>query len=415
MWTASEPASLEHSLLSVIGGIDADPIGPIQSAQISGLPTSFDETQFENRLQAMIGQARQPDLIEDSASAIPDIADPSAQSDPLTGLGASDALVANKVAPPDDPGVGRFRVADGYGTLDAAAAVAAATGRASLAPVSGNYSWNNDLINAPEAWANGITGQGVVVAVVDSGVDYTHSDLDQSIWRNTDEIANNGIDDDGNGYIDDVRGWDFVGGDRNPMDVDGHGTHVAGTVAAERNGTGITGVAYGAQIMPVRVLGADGSGSIRDVAQGIRYAADNGADVINLSLGSEFYTPVLENAMRYATQQGAILVSASGNSGLDSPDYPAQFATELGISVGAISRSGQVTGFSNGAGYDSSLRHVVAPGANIRSTVPGEGYANFNGTSMATPHVAGTVALMLSANPNLTPNQVRDMVIDAAA
>ncbi|MGF1512332.1 MAG: S8 family peptidase [Elainellaceae cyanobacterium] len=303
-----------------------------------------------------------------------------------------------------------FSAADGYGFVDAAAAVAATSRLQPRAIANGRQSWNNSLINAPEVWANGITGQGTVVAVIDSGVDLTHPDLNQNLWRNRGEIAGNGIDDDGNGYVDDVRGWDFIGGDNRPLDLNGHGTHVAGTIAAENNGLGVTGVAYGADIMPIRVLDADGAGSINAIAAGIRYAADNGADVINLSLGGDAYTPLLDTAVRYAARQGAVVVSAAGNSGLAQPGYPAQFATASGLSVGAVDYNQRLAGFSNRAGSNPQLRHVVAPGVNVTSTVPG-GYGSLSGTSMAAPHVSGVVALMLSANPSLTPAQVREIIV----
>ena len=179
----------------------------------------------------------------------------------------------------------------------------------------GGNSWGLDRIGAPEAWAMGYRGQGTVVAVLDTGVDWTHSDLNDNIWINTDEIAGNGIDDDRNGYIDDVRGWDFANRDNNPNDVQGHGTHVAGTIAAEANNIGISGVAPDAKIMAVKVLGDDGSGYITDIAAGIRYAVDNGAHVINMSLGGGGVNPTINSAIQYATSRGSLVVMAAGNSG----------------------------------------------------------------------------------------------------
>ena len=158
---------------------------------------------------------------------------------------------------------GVFNTNYGYGLVNANAAVSRTLNRSSLfpdVPNLGGNNWGRDLINAPEVWNQNITGNGIVVAVVDTGVDYNHPDLDSNIWRNAGEIPGNGIDDDRNGFIDDIRGWDFVSNDNNPMDLDfdGHGTHVAGAIAAERNDFGITGVAYNAKIMPVRVLPAFG-------------------------------------------------------------------------------------------------------------------------------------------------------------
>jgi trimeric autotransporter adhesin len=310
-----------------------------------------------------------------------------------------------------------FNSTYGYGLANAAVAVARALGQttpfANVADLGGN-NWGNDLVNAPEAWARGYRGQGIIVAVIDTGVDYNHADLDANIWTNTREIAGNGIDDDRNGYIDDVRGWDFVQGDNDAMDQDGHGTHVAGTIAGENNGVGNTGVAYGARIMPVRVLGPNG-GSFTDIARGIRYAVDNGARVLNLSLGGGSGSPETDAAIAYAAQRGAIVVMASGNEGAASPAYPARIATTTGIAVGAVDRFKQAATFSNAAGTNSAMQYVVAPGVDVFSAQLGGGYRLLNGTSMATPHVAGVAALMLSANPNLTAAQVRSILTSTAS
>lgn len=302
----------------------------------------------------------------------------------------------------------------GYGLVNAAAVVAQVTQQSPYAnvPNLGGNSWNLDLVNAPEVWAQGFTGEGVVVAVVDTGVDYTHPDLDANIWVNSGEVAGNGIDDDGNGYIDDVRGWDFANNDNTPLDLNGHGTHVAGTIAAENNGTGSIGVAYNARIMPVRVLDADGGGTLSNVAAGIRYAANNGARVINLSLGGG-YSDEVASAVQYAAERGAIVVMASGNEFSASPGFPANLATQWGIAVGAVNINSQLANFSNDAGL-LAVNYVVAPGVDIYSTLPTNGYENSSGTSMATPHVAGVVALMLSGRPTLTTEQAISALTNTA-
>ncbi|MBD2329109.1 S8 family peptidase [Alkalinema sp. FACHB-956] len=308
-----------------------------------------------------------------------------------------------------------FSPVAGYGVVDAGAAVASSIGQSPFPEVSnlGGVAWGEDLVNAPEAWARGYTGQNVVVAVIDTGVDYTHPDLENNIWYNSSEIFGNGIDDDRNGYIDDVMGWDFVNGDNSPMDEDNHGTHVAGTIAAANNGFGVTGVAYNARIMPIRVLDQNGQGASDVVALGIRYAANNRANVINLSLGGS-YSQAIIDAIQYATQLGSIVIMSAGNDAASQPGYPAAIATQVGIAVGAIDQNLNLGDFSNLAGTDPSMAYVVAPGVNVYSTVPGGRYAAFNGTSMAAPHVSGVAALMLSANPNLTPAQVRQIIIDTA-
>ncbi|MFM2063682.1 MAG: hypothetical protein RLZZ507_3353 [Cyanobacteriota bacterium] len=314
----------------------------------------------------------------------------------------------------------------GYGLVNAASAVARAIGQttpfANVADLGGN-NWGNDIVNAPEAWARGYTGQGIVVAVIDSGVDINHSDLRDNIWRNTGEIVGNGIDDDRNGYIDDVNGWNF-GSNQNNNNVlpgttsqgQGHGTHVAGTIAASNNGIGVTGVAHQARIMAIRMGDVDDQGRFTNagsLATAIRYAVNNGANVINMSLGWTD-SQELRDALAYAASRNVITVSAAGNSSLSSPGTPAQYATQYGLSVGAVDINRTIANFSNRAGSNSAMQHVVAPGVNIYSTTPGNTYGFSSGTSMAAPHVAGVVALMLSANRNLTHAQVREILTSSA-
>lgn len=310
-----------------------------------------------------------------------------------------------------------FDPVDGYGLVNAAAAVSRGIG--SPVPFADvldtNYPWELNATNVPEVWTQGFTGEGVVVAVLDSGVDYTHPDLDSRIWQNIDEIPANGIDDDRNGYTDDIIGWDFLNNNGFPMDFDGHGTHVAGIVAAEANEFGVTGVAPNAQIMPIRVM-ADDLGSLNSIASGIYYAVNNGADVINMSLG--FYddyndlTP-LQQAVQFATENGVVVVSSTGNQDRFSPLYPAGYATDWGIAVGASNINNQFADFSNHAGY-TPLDYVVAPGVEVYSTIPYNGYSLADGTSMAAPHVAGIAALMLSANPNLTVGEIEQILTQTA-
>jgi subtilisin family serine protease len=197
------------------------------------------------------------------------------------------------------------------------------------------------------------------------------------------------------------------------MDDNGHGTHVAGTIAAENNGFGVTGVAYSAKIMPVKVLGGDGSGSYDAIASGIRYAANNGAQVINLSLGGSASSSLIADAVRYALGKGSVVVMAAGNEGRSQPSFPANLARTSGIAVGAIDRSDRLASFSNRAGRQIN-DYLVAPGVSIRSTTPNNTYSTFSGTSMATPHVSGVVALLLSANPNLKPAEVETILVQTA-
>ena len=350
-------------------------------------------------------------------------------------------LTATPIAPIADPTRARFDATFGFGRANVAAAVALALGASEPLPdipdLAFPYASNArelNAIGAPEAWTHGFTGAGVVVAVLDSGIDLDHPELAANIWRNPGEIPGNGLDDDGNGWIDDVSGYDFADSDADPSPVLGefgfeHGTHVAGTIAAARDGVRfgadgvpyeVNGVAYEAQILPVRVLGGTLGGTPDAIAAGIRYAVDNGADVINLSLGGPFATPVESAALRYAEQNGVVVVSAAGNernAGATQPNFPARLAAtnDVGIAVGAIDTTGRLAGFSNPAGTTlGEYPFVVAPGVNVLSTFPGNNYSFLSGTSMAAPHVSATVALLRQANPTLTPAQIEQILITTA-
>lgn len=308
---------------------------------------------------------------------------------------------------------GGFNSISGYGLVDASAAVAQTINAPTPFPEAFDFNnWDVETINAPEVWNQGYTGQGIVVAVIDSGVDYNHFDLAGNIWTNINEIPNNGFDDDGNGYVDDVRGWDIINNDNDPMDFLGHGTHIAGTIAAQQNGLGITGIAPNAKIMPVKV-GNFETILPNDAAAGIYYAVNNGAHVINMSFGRDFYSPVVNDAIRYATERGVVVVMAAGNDGSSFPEYPANNLQQWGIAVGATDILDRISDFSNRAG-STTLNYVVAPGEDIYSTLPNNDLGNLSGTSMAAPHVAGVAALALSANPFLTPDQVEYMITSTA-
>jgi trimeric autotransporter adhesin len=321
------------------------------------------------------------------------------------------------------PPTSTFNSTFGYGLVNAATAVARSINQSTFSDVAnlGGTNWSNDLVNAPEVWARGYTGQGITVAVIDSGVDINHEDLRGNIWSNVREIAGNGIDDDRNGYIDDINGWNFgVGQNNNNISPgtssNGHGTHVAGTIAARNNGIGVNGVAYNSRIMSIRMGDVNNQGyftNAGNLSLAIRYAVDNGARVINMSLGWSDSTE-LSTALAYAASRNVITVSAAGNGALAAPGNPAKYATDYGISVGAVDSNRFLASFSNRAGTDSRMQHLVAPGVNIRSTLPNNAYAEWGGTSMAAPHVAGVAALMLSANPNLTAEQIRSILTSTA-
>ncbi len=303
-----------------------------------------------------------------------------------------------------------YSASTGYGLIDASKALAVATGVDSLIDVpNADPNWGINQIKAQEAWNAGYTGQGITVAVIDTGVDYTHPDLIDNIWSNTDEVAGNSIDDDGNGFIDDVRGWNFVSNDNTPTDTNGHGTHVAGIIAASSNAIGRTGVAYNSKIMPLKVLG--GGDEWGNVSSAIRYAVDNGARVINMSLGGSTTDQDgrLKESLQYASDRGVIVVSAAGNYSGNSPIMPASYATEWGLAVGATNSNETLANYSNRSGQTEKIAYVTAPGSSASTYLNG-GYKGLSGTSMASPHVAGVVALMLCANPSLTDADIRQIL-----
>jgi subtilisin family serine protease len=260
-----------------------------------------------------------------------------------------------------------------------------------------NQLWGLEKIDADLAWKVNAGSKNSVVAVIDTGIDYNHIDLVSNIWRNSDEIAGNRVDDDGNGLIDDIRGFDFANFDTNPMDDHGHGTHVSGTIGASgNNGIGIVGVSQNVSLMPIKVLGADGSGDSLGVFYAMVYAMQNGADIMNMSLGGYGFSFLNYVAAYWANQEGVILVAAAGNERNNNDsraNYPASFGFDNIISVAASGESDSLASFSN---YGARSVDIVAPGADIYSTVPNNGYTYSSGTSMAAPHIAGACALLLS-------------------
>ncbi len=287
-----------------------------------------------------------------------------------------------------------------------------------------NEQWNLRLINMPEAWAIEQGNPSVTVAVVDSGIATQHPEFRSQLWRNSDEIPNNGADDDNNGYVDDINGWDFSdaptlpgGGDwtvrdNAPEDDTGHGTHVSGIIAAEaNNGIGIAGIAWKCRLMPLRAGFKYGGGEYLqndDLAAAIVYAADNGAHVINMSWGDTVNAFIIEDALEYAYARGCVLVGAAGNSGTLGSYYPAALKTV--ISVAGLGQGKSLYSDSNfGATVD-----IAAPGEEIPSTDIDGGYQNRSGTSMAAAHVSGIAGLLIAANPEYTNTEVQETLIDTA-
>jgi subtilisin family serine protease len=273
-------------------------------------------------------------------------------------------------------------------------------------------------IGMPAAWDVITDTTALIIATLDSGIKRDHLDLRGQLWRNAAEIPDNGLDDDQNGYVDDLNGWHFYhtfsGGQATPgqnadvEDLNGHGTHVAGVIAAAgNNALGVAGIAWHARLMPVRVLDADGLGWESDIIQGLSYATANGARVINMSLGLSTPTPALAAAVARADAQGALIVAAAGNDG-GAVAYPAAYPTVL--SVGASNQADQRASFSaQGARLD-----VLAPGVDILSTWNGVPYFVRSGTSMAAPHVAGVAGLLLAHMPMLSVSQARTCILRSA-
>ncbi len=314
--------------------------------------------------------------------------------------------------------------------------------------------WGLQDIGATAAWRRlGKGSEEVIVAVIDTGVDYTHEDLVDNLWRNTKEIPNNGIDDDGNGYIDDLVGWDFVSNDNKPYDKytapiqlllgggnPGHGTHCAGNVAARGdNGKGIAGVAPNVKIMSLRFISDEGSGTTADAIKAIRYAVDNGARILSNSWGSIGEDPndpdgnkALKDAIQYALDNDVLFVAAAGNGkqgvGYDNdtdsqPAYPASYDHENILSVAALDENDQLGSFSN---WGLRSVDIGAPGVKVFSTVPSSDLytdtvidmlglnITWDGTSMATPHVAGAAALYLSNHPNASFRDMKEAILRSA-
>lgn len=263
-------------------------------------------------------------------------------------------------------------------------------------------------IRATFAWALTTGDAAIRVAVIDTGIDFYHPDLEANVWTNPGEIPGNGLDDDGNGYVDDVHGYDFVSDDSDPMDDQIHGTHVAGTIGAVGNNEiGVTGVCWQTSLMAIKAFNASGEGSLFDVIAGIRYAVVNGARILNASWGQFENSKALAEAIAQARAQGMVIVAAAGNTRSDALSYPAAYPEVL--TVAALDSRDERSIFSSyGPHVDLS-----APGQNILSTVPDNRFEVASGTSMAAPHVAGVAALVLSRHPEFTPVQVEDILRNA--
>lgn len=258
-------------------------------------------------------------------------------------------------------------------------------------------------MDSTHAWSMTTGDPEIVVGVIDTGVDINHPDLINNIWHNLGETPNNGIDDDGNGFIDDVTGWDFYDEDNDVSDTDGHGTHVAGIIAAAgNNATGVTGVAWNALIMPLKHQNDMGVGFTSDAVEALDYATDAGVRITNNSWGHGNSNLSLQSAIQRARDAGSLFVAGAGNDSEDNDSfhhYPSGYDIENIISVAATEFNDTLAFFSN---YGESTVDLGAPGVDIYSTEPGGIYGYREGTSMSTPHVSGTAALLLALDQNAT-------------
>jgi len=243
--------------------------------------------------------------------------------------------------------------------------------------------WGVHRIGADSIWDT-TSGTGVTVAIIDTGIQTNHPDLAGNV----------------------VQGYDFVNDDTNAYDDNGHGTHVAGIVAATQNSAGTVGASYSSKLMPIKVLNSSGNGYLSDVAQGVYYATDNGARVINLSLGTDYDSYTLKNAIQYATNKGVLVVAAAGNDYGSPCSYPAAYSNA--ICVVATDSNNKLASFSNVGG------ELAAPGVSNYSTFLGSTYRTLSGTSMASPHVAGAAATIMSACTTCSTTEVRNILRDTA-
>jgi subtilisin family serine protease len=306
--------------------------------------------------------------------------------------------------------------------LLAAAAAAAALAGAGAAPALAASDpllpdqWalaEPQAIGVQTAWTQS-DGSGVIVAVLDSGVQLDHPDLSGNLWTNPREVPN-GKDDDGNGYVDDIYGANMFTNDGNVSDDEGHGTHVAGIVAAQAgNSIGGSGVAPKARIMAVKVLDANRSGNSTLLARGIRYAVDMGARILNVSINGDSTTNDLTDALHYASVKGATIVASAGNNSRNidvTPSYPASSDEPSVLSVTASDASGGLLGFAN---LDLNSVDLAAPGEMILSTARGGGYEDRSGTSMSAPFVSGALALLQAARPDMSQAALRGALLATA-
>ncbi len=267
-------------------------------------------------------------------------------------------------------------------------------------------------VNAERAWAITKGSKKVVIAVIDTGIDYNHPDLKDNMWVNSKEIPGNNKDDDGNGYVDDIYGWNANAKNGNPMDGNSHGTHCAGTIGAKHgNGVGVAGVMDDVSLMAVKFLSDEGSGSLADAVIAIDYATKMNVDIMSNSWGGGGFSQTLEDAIKAAKAKGILFVAAAGNDGTNNdsaPHYPSNYQVDNVVSVAAHTVGDNMASFTC---FGKRTVHVAAPGHNILSTTPNNTYKVYSGTSMATPHVSGVLGLYIAQNGRQDVKAVREKLM----
>lgn len=264
-------------------------------------------------------------------------------------------------------------------------------------------------IDAVEAWDVRTDASAIVVGIIDTGIDPLHEDLADNIWANPGEIdGETGVDDDGNGYVDDIWGWDFVNDDNDPFDDAGHGTHVAGTIGGiGNNGIGVAGVAWSVKLMALKFLDASGRGETDDAIEAVLYAASMGVPITNNSWGGGKKSLSLQNAIE---SSNSLFVASAGNWNTSKVQYPAGYTSDNILSVAASDANDEKASFSN---YGSRWVDLAAPGVDILSSLPGNAYDYKSGTSMAAPHVTGAAAMIMAEYPGLLPTEVKSYIMDS--
>jgi subtilisin family serine protease/chitodextrinase len=354
---------------------------------------------------AAAGLKKKRALTKDGRTALA-VGNPAAEETALKRLGsdprvayAEPNFVVQALKTPNDPSFGQL-----WGLVNTGQTVDGAAGTPDAD------------IDADLAWDVSTGSSASVVGIIDTGVDFSHPDLAGKSWINPGEnctgCRTNGIDDDGNGYVDDWQGWDFVNDDNNPVDDHGHGTHVAGTIAATgNNGVGVAGINWTGRVAALKFLDWFGSGTVADAVRALDYATQNGIRVTNNSWGGGEKSQALLDAIERAGAAGGLYVAAAGNDGADAdqaPMYPAAFQSPAIISVAATDSRDGLASFSN---YGRTSVDLGAPGVSIYSTLPGNTYDWWSGTSMATPHVAGAAALVKAARPGASSMAIKALLL----